>query len=195
MSDPGQLAACVRRLRISSSTAASTRCRVRRKLGSPTIERGPSTASRARRRGMFMCSVSSRNSPRRRSSEPVRSGPKTTRIIASRVISCIRGHSSNGRPRGHVATASRVTSEIISPYPSIADRPWNGGSISLRRVMCSGSSSSITERGPSTGPSSVLASPTPSLLGSAVNTRLMSSGSHTSTHVPPWRTRKVKVSP
>ncbi len=73
--------------------------------------------------------------------------------------------------------------------------PWNEGSISLRRVMCSGSSSSITERGPSRGPSSVFASPTPSSAGSAVKTRLTSSGSHSSTHVPPWRMRSVKMSP
>ena len=42
-------------------------------------------------------------------------GPNTTLMIASRVIACIRGHSSNGLPTGHCATALRATSAIIPP--------------------------------------------------------------------------------
>ena len=61
--------------------------------------------------------------------------------------------------------------------------------------MCPGSSSSITERGPSTGSSSGLARATPRLPAGAVKTRLTSSGSQRKTHVPECRMRRVKVSP
>ena len=54
-----------------------------------------------------------------------------------------------------------------------------------RWVMCSGSSSSITERGPSSGPSSGLASPRRrTSLGAVVSTLPTSSGSLRNTHVP-----------
>ena len=66
-----------------------------------------------------------------------------------------------------------------------------------RWVMCSGSSSSITERGPSSGPSSGLASPAPARTssGAIVSTLPTSSGSLRNTHGRPRRTRRVKISP
>lgn len=104
-------------------------------------------------------------------------------MITSWVIACIRGHSSNGSPVGHSRTISRVTAAIISASAPMR-WPWKGGSISLRRVMCAGSSSSITERRPRTGSSSGLASSTPRLPAGAVKTSFTSAGSLRKTQVP-----------
>ena len=110
------------------------------------------------------------------------------------MIDCIRGQSAKGSPRGQLRTSRRAISAIISASPFIR-LPWKGGSISRRRVMCSGSSISITEREPSTGPSSGLARATPRLPASAVKTFFTSSGSASTTQVPECRMRRVKVSP
>jgi hypothetical protein len=115
-------------------------------------------------------------------------------MITSWVIACIRGHSSNGSPSGQRPTSPRVTSAIISVSPGIRSR-WNGGSISRRRVMWSGSSSSISERAPSTGSSSGFARATPRLAAGAVKTRFTCSGSQRKTQLPEWRMRIVKISP
>ncbi len=115
-------------------------------------------------------------------------------MITSWVIACICGHSSNGSPAGQERTISRAASAIIAASAS-ARCPWNGGSIIRRRVMCAGSSSSITERGPSTGSSSGLASATPRLPAGAVRTAFTSAGSQRKTHVPLCRMRIVKTSP
>jgi hypothetical protein len=125
--------------------------------------------------------------PRRRSRSGCRrgdseSGPKTARITTSRVMSCIRGQSAKGSPAGQRAISCRATWAIISESACTA-WPWKEGSISLRRVMCSGSSSSITERGPSSGPSSGLAVSAPTARP-AVKTFLTSSGSASSTQSP-----------
>ncbi len=144
-------------------------------------------------RGSFIASVSSVSSTRRRSRRPSSSGPKTARITTSWVIACIRGQSWKGSPTGQRPTSRRATSAIISASASMLCR-WKGGSISLRRRMCSGSSSSITERGPSTGSSIGLALSTPTF-SPAVKTALTSSGSQSKTQSPQWRMRRVKMSP
>ena len=62
------------------------------------------------------------------------------------------------RRRGQAAISRRATSAIISASAAIACAVEGGQHQLAALVMCSGSSSSITERGPSTGPSSGLAS-------------------------------------
>ncbi len=94
----------------------------------------------------------------------------------------MRGHSANGSPTGQREISLPATAAIISASACTA-RPWKEGSISLRRVMCSGSSSSITERGPSSGPSSGLAVSTPTARP-AVKTFFTSSGSLRITQSP-----------
>jgi hypothetical protein len=110
------------------------------------------------------------------------SGPKTARITTSRVMSCIFGQSANGSPTGQRAISARATWAIISASAWTA-LPWKEGSINLRLVMCSGSSSNITERGPSSGPSNGLAVSTPTARP-AVKTFFTSSGSLRITQSP-----------
>ncbi len=59
--------------------------------------------------------------------------------------------------------------------------PWNGGSSSLRVRRCGRSSSTSTECGPTTGPSTWLPSPACSCAGSPVKILLTSRGSLTTT--------------
>jgi hypothetical protein len=41
--------------------------------------------------------------------------PNVARMTTSLLIACMRGHSANGSPTGHVAISRRATSTIISP--------------------------------------------------------------------------------
>jgi hypothetical protein len=76
----------------------------------------------------------------------------------------------------------RATSRIITESLASAS-PWNAGRTILRRTMCSGSSVSITERRPSTGGSSGLATAKPTL-SPAVKIVLMSAMSASTTQSP-----------
>ena len=73
--------------------------------------------------------------------------------------------------------------------------PWNGGSSSLRWRMCSAPSSSSTDRSPTTGPSTALASPARNCSGEPRKTCFTRSGWNTITKPGSNSDRKVTTSP
>ncbi len=120
--------------------------------------------------------------------------PNTAEAITSSVSACIDGSSVKSRSTGHESIARSAASRIVCSYARMRS-PWNGGSSSLRWRMCSAPSSNSTDRAPTTGPSTALASPARSCVGGARNTCFTSSGWKTMTKPESKMLRKVTMSP
>ncbi len=64
----------------------------------------------------------------------------------------MRGWIAKTASRGHAAISRSVISATADSYARIRS-PWNGGSISRRRMMCGSPLRTSTESGPTTGAS------------------------------------------
>ena len=171
------------------------RARGSRGCGRPSA--GPKRQQRRRLPRVVQRTRSARCSSVAQASEAARrpSAPKTARITTSWVIACIRGQSSNGSPTGQRPTSrARHLGHHLGVGAHRARRGRRAAS-ACAAVMCSGSSSSITERGPEHRPQQRVGERRRRPSAPAVKTRLTSSGSQSRTQCPSGRMRRVKVSP